>query len=39
MTVLALVVNRSGASLGHDEVLATAGALAERLAEALPAIL
>lgn len=37
--VLALVVNRSGASLGHEEVLATAGVMARRLAEALPAVL
>ena len=37
--VLALVVNRSGASAGHEEVLAAARGMATRLREALPAIL
>jgi len=37
--VLALVVNRSGAAVGHEEVLAAARGMAARLREALPAIL
>jgi purine-nucleoside phosphorylase len=37
--VLALVVNRSGAALGHEEVLTQGQASAARLREALPAIL
>ena len=39
MAVLALVVNRSGASVGHEEVLAGARGMAARLSKALPAIL
>lgn len=37
--VLALVVNRSGAALGHREVLCAARGMAARLRDALPAIL
>jgi purine-nucleoside phosphorylase len=36
--VLALVVNRSGASVGHEEVLGAARGMAARLREALPTI-
>ena len=39
LCVLALAVNRAGASVGHDHVLAAAGALSSTLAAALPAIL
>jgi purine-nucleoside phosphorylase len=39
VAVLALVVNRSGAATGHQEVLATAGAMAGRLGDALAAVL
>jgi purine-nucleoside phosphorylase len=39
VSVLALVVNRSGASVGHEEVLAGARGMAARLSKALPAIL
>jgi purine-nucleoside phosphorylase len=37
--VLALVVNRAGAAVGHEEVLTAAHGMAARLREALPAIL
>ena len=37
--VLALVVNTAGAAVGHEEVLAAAAGMAERLRRALPALL
>jgi purine-nucleoside phosphorylase len=39
LCVLALAVNRAGAAVGHDHVLAAAGELNATLATALPAIL
>jgi purine-nucleoside phosphorylase len=39
LCVLALAVNRAGAAVGHDHVLAAAGELNTALAAALPAIL
>ena len=39
LCVLALAVNRAGAAVGHEHVLAAAGELGASLAAALPAVL